>query len=244
MKTLKLIAVMTLAMISLDVAAQEKVTFKATDGLTITATRYEKSMSDPYILLFHQAQWSRGEYNEIAKRLLKMGYNCLAVDLRSGGEVNYIQNETAVRAEKDGYSNSMLDAEKDIQAAINYAYKRTNRKVILFGSAYSASLCLKVAKGNDRVHSVIAFSPGEFFKPQLVIQDAVRGLNKPVFAAGTQDEYQYVNDLLIDISPEMKTVFKPKGGQGEHGAAALWPKSDASNEYWFALMDFVRRIKQ
>jgi dienelactone hydrolase len=201
-------------------------------------------MSDPYILLFHQAEWSRGEYNEIAGRLTKMGYNCLAVDLRSGGEINYIQNETATRAEKNGYSNSMLDAEKDIKAAIDYAYERTGEKVVLFGSSYSASLSLKVAKGNDKVHSVIAFSPGEFFKPQLVIQDAVRGLNKPVFAAGTQDEYQYVSDLLLDVSPELKTVFKPKSGEGEHGAKALWPDSNASNEYWFALMDFVRRTQQ
>ena len=48
-------------------SAMEKVTFKAADGLEVVADLYmihEKSA--PFIILFHQANWSRGEYMEIA----------------------------------------------------------------------------------------------------------------------------------------------------------------------------------
>jgi len=38
----------------------------------------------PVIVLFHQAGWSRGEYLEIAPKLNHLGFNCVAVDLRSG----------------------------------------------------------------------------------------------------------------------------------------------------------------
>ena len=84
--------------------AQEKVSFVAEDGLEITADLYEINPSKPYILLFHQAGSSRGEYLQIANKILKFGYNCLAVDLRSGGEVNFIQNHTALLAIQQGYS--------------------------------------------------------------------------------------------------------------------------------------------
>ncbi len=78
--------------------AQQVVTFPAKDGLKITADLYLKDYQLPFILLFHQGESSRGEYTEIAARLLKLDYNCLAVDLRAGEKMNYISNETAMRA--------------------------------------------------------------------------------------------------------------------------------------------------
>jgi hypothetical protein len=42
--------------------------------------------SQPYILLSHQAGSNRAEYAPIAPRLVKPGFNCLAIDQRSGGE--------------------------------------------------------------------------------------------------------------------------------------------------------------
>ena len=76
---------------------QIKVKFQSKDDITITADCYKVDESSPYILLFHQAGSSRGEYKEIAGKLTNLGYNCLAVDLRSGNEVNNVVNETARR---------------------------------------------------------------------------------------------------------------------------------------------------
>ena len=81
---------------------QKTIEYPSKDGLKITADLYEskKSNSDTFILLFHQAGWSRGEYNETAPKLNNLGYTCLAVDQRSGGEVNNVTNQTHLRAEK------------------------------------------------------------------------------------------------------------------------------------------------
>jgi dienelactone hydrolase len=70
--------------LTIHATSQDKVSFHAEDGLKITADLYLIDFSEPFILLFHQAESSRGEYNDIAPRLNKLGYNCLAVDLRSG----------------------------------------------------------------------------------------------------------------------------------------------------------------
>ena len=37
-----------------------------------------------FIVMFHQAGWSRGEYREIAPKLVAKGYRVLAVDQRAG----------------------------------------------------------------------------------------------------------------------------------------------------------------
>ena len=71
------------------------ITLSSADGLEITADEYVVSDTLPYILLFHEQESSRGEFQTIAQRLCKMNYNCLAVDLRNGGNNNNVSNETA-----------------------------------------------------------------------------------------------------------------------------------------------------
>ncbi len=97
----------------------KRIEFKSLDGLLISADLYgDISNKTPMILLFHQAGWSRGEYREIAPKLVELGFNCMAIDQRSGDSVNDVQNETKVRAEEAGKSTSYLDALQDMEAAL------------------------------------------------------------------------------------------------------------------------------
>ncbi len=223
--------------------AQEKVTFKANDGLMITADLYIKDYNYPFILLFHQADYSRGEYSGIAPKLLNLNYNCLAVDLRSGGKVNYIENETAKRAKQYNYPHALFDSRKDIQAAIDYVSGFSGKQVILFGSSFSASLCILSAMENPKVKAVVAFSPGEYFSPGITIKEQVHGFDKPIFVASTQEEYNYLVKLLDEMTSKEKSLFKPKNGDGEHGAKALWESNKTYMEYWLELFIFFKKIK-
>lgn len=223
--------------------SQDLVTFTASDGLTVSANLYEVDESFPYLILYHQAGYSKGEYKVSAIKLLKLGYNCLAVDLRSGGGVNFVQNETANLAKQKGISTTYLDAEKDMIAAIDYAYEKSNKQVVLFGSSYSASLAMRIAKGNSKVKAVIAFSPGEYFQPDMVMKEQLKGFDKPVFVACSQREFTYMNDLLADIPAELKTVFKPQEGIGEHGSKSLWQECPTSKEYWLALLMYFKKLE-
>lgn len=222
--------------------AQEKVHFFADDGLKITADLYQVDKERPYVLLFHQAGYSRGEYREITNKIIKFGYNCLAVDLRSGGEVNYIQNHTALVAVQQGFSTDYLSSQKDIEAAIKWAKQQNGKPVVLLGSSFSASLCLLTAKTNDNVKAVIAFSPGEFFGEEKNVRNEIRNLNIPVFASSSSREIQYVDTLLSFVPSTNKTIFAPKTG-GEHGSKSLWKKNPNSQEYWLALTMFFSKIR-
>ena len=94
--------------LGLTASAQEKVSFFSEDSLNITADLYLNDYLNPFILLFHQAESSRGEFKNIAPKLMKLGYNCLAVDLRSGEKSNYIKNETAYRASELNIPNRFM----------------------------------------------------------------------------------------------------------------------------------------
>ncbi len=226
----------------INVFSQETVKFKAPDGLVITANQYEMDETLPYIVLFHQAHSSKGEYKEIAIKLLKLGYNCLAVDLRSGDNANYVQNETANLAKQKGFPAEYLDAKQDMIAAIDWAYEKSNKPVVVFGSSYSASLSLLIAKNNPKIKAVIAFCPGEYFLPKLKVAEELKGYLKPTFVASTKKEFKYVEEMFTDVPNESKTLFQPLDGEGKHGAKALWKDNPTNNEYWLALFLFFKTV--
>lgn len=223
--------------------AQQKITFPSSDGLTITADLYVQDKSNPYIILFHQANYSRGEYTETAPRLLKLGYNCLAVDLRSGKEVNYIQNETAAAARAKHLGTEYLDAEKDMLAAIEYVKKISKERVILLGSSYSASLALRISKKNPSVKAAIVFSPGEYFA-KIKLKEEIALLDKPLFIGSTASEYPYIKEMVAGINSNFISWFVPSKTKGIHGSRALWATSPENEECWMALLQFFKKMKK
>jgi pimeloyl-ACP methyl ester carboxylesterase len=224
------------------VRGQVSVHFYADDSLEINADFYQADPFSPYIIFMHQAGSSRGEYKEIASRFTKMKYNGLAVDLRSGSESNYIQNETAKRARQMHLPHKMKDARKDVIAAVNYAYKISGKPVILFGSSYTATLALEVAKDNPKVSAVVAFSPGEYFGGHSV-KETISGLSKPYFVTGAIKEKPYITELMSGTNSPQGILFFPEEGKGRHGASNLWKKSADASEYWLALIVFFRSLE-
>jgi len=245
MRFAKILLIVVISFFAIQVKSQRLITFMASDSLEVTADYYETDVqSNKYMLLFHQAEYSRGEYQQIATRLIKLGYNCIAVDLRFGNEVNFVNNETAMRAKKGGYSATMLDCEKDMIAAIDYVKSiDKNPRIFLLGSSFSASLSLILAKQRDDVEAVIAFSPGEFFGTDLNVESEIIGLKKPVFVGCPRSEYYYVTQLMSGVESKKKVVFKPEGSDGLNGAKTLWWESATRDEFWLSLLFFLKDIK-
>jgi dienelactone hydrolase len=222
---------------------KEKVSFASGDGVHITADKYIINEEYPYILLFHQAGSSRGEFNEIAERFVKLRYNCLAVDLRSGDNSKYVRNETAQSAREQNASANFLDALPDIRAAIDFAWDLNPKELILLGSSYSASLIMLEGMDNPNVRAMIAFSPGEYFGDDLRMEESLDSLNKPLFIAVTDREEPYVKQMMSNIPEENFTLFKPEK-PGVHGARALWEDNVSKDEYWLALLLFINNLNQ
>ena len=220
----------------------DNVSFSSADGLQITADEYIIEQDNPYIILLHQQESSRGEYTTIAPKLCKMDYNCLAVDLRNGGNDNYVSNETAKRCREDRCPQRPADVEGDIISAIDYAFAKSQLPVILFGSGANSSLCLKIARENDKVRAVVALSPGEYFLPDINIRDTLSGLRKPVFVTSSLSEFPYVLEMVSGIPEGYLNAFEPKMGEGGRGTQSLSTETINHSEYWLALLLFFKDL--
>ncbi len=226
------------------------ISFKSADDVLITADTYIAHTSDnsPLIMLFHQAGSSRGEYNEIAPGLNKLGFNCIAVDLRSGDYSRGKENETVMRASKAGLATSYTDALPDIIATLQYANKHySNSKVIAWGSSYSASLVLKVAGDHpELVDGVLAFSPGEYFahlgKSKTWIRDSAQKIKVPTFITSSRTEAGDWSLIYDAIGNANRQSFIPET-VGKHGSKALWKKYPDSAAYWGAVAEFLGTFK-
>lgn len=228
--------------LSLD--AQKVVSIITEDGLEIVGDLYIKDKSYPFILLFHQAQSSRGEYQEIAQKLLNLDYNCLAIDLRYGYKMNHVQNQTARHAHVMDLPRNKPDALDDVQASINYIYRRYQQPVILFGSEYSASLAMLAGQDNYKVSAVVAFSPGEYFQPRFTVQDSLSGFDKPLFIAASEVEKPFITNMIRGIpSANYTTYYLPEKGTAM-GSKMLWEEHPNHQKYWFELLVFFKELKK
>lgn len=216
----------------------------APDSLTIYGVLYHQSPQKPIIVLCHQAGSSKDEYTEIAPQLNALGFNCLAIDQRSGGNRLGGVNQTAAAAEKKGKDTNYLAAEQDITTAIAFASGIYNKPVILLGSSYSASLVLKIAKSNPEVSAVIAFSPGEYFsnRSETFVLQQMKGLDKPLFITSSKSEAPLCKPFFNAATSTNKMQFIP-GGEGIHGARSLWKSTSDNAEYWKELKDFLKRLQ-
>lgn len=225
------------------VMAQQKISFPAQDGLEVTADLYFLASDKPYVILLHQAQFSRGEYTEIAPRIVNLGYNCLAVDLRSGNEVNGVVNETAQRAREKGLSQKYNDAIPDIEGAIAYVKSQNQKPFILWGSSYSASLALAHATKDLRTKAVVAFSPGEYFDEPNYIASKIKDITVPIIALSAKNECSAVKELIGAIKRQpLVTQYCPTD-RGKHGSSALWKSNPSNGDYWMAITMFFSKIK-
>ena len=218
--------------------------FNASDGVPITGDLYmeDANVSSPFIVLFHQARSSRGEYREIAPKLNALGFNVLAIDQRSGDGMNGVENETVMEALEKDKGIEYLDAMVDLRSSLVYVREHFAKgKLIGWGSSYSASLVLKLSGDMpDMLDGVIAFSPGEYFTPRVVIAKSAKHIKVPVFVTSMRQEEGKTYPLFSVIDSE-KVYFLPQR-EGDHGSKALWEKSSDHKVYWRALERFLKQF--
>lgn len=213
----------------------------AADGVKVHAERYQPAERGRVIaLLFHQAGSNCGEYAEIAPKLVERGIECLAVDLRSGGNMWGRDNKTAVDSGKSDWT--YMEAYQDMAAAFEWAKKKDYGKIVVWGSSYSASLAFKLASENQ-VSAVVAFSPGEYFDDKKIVSKWNSEVRTPCFFAFSEKEAMDGGFSLQQSAPKVveriKDVIASDKG-GVHGSSMLikdkCPK--AYGFYWQKLNEF------
>ncbi|MBX9684334.1 MAG: alpha/beta hydrolase [Hyphomicrobium sp.] len=223
--------------------AQVPLKLTAADGVTVYGNTYAATVpAKATVLLFHQAASNAGEYSSIAPMLVKMGYDVIAIDQRSGG-VRFGQSNQTVKAL--GGSSDYLDALPDLEAALAHARKTApDKPVIIWGSSYSAALVfLLAAQHPSDVAAVLAFSPGEYLG-RASVADAAHKIKAPVFVTSASDdgEIQAAKAILAATSANVRDQYIPKSGV--HGSSTLREDSNPSGAAagWAAVTAFLAKL--
>jgi dienelactone hydrolase len=236
-----LVALLALLLTLGEAAARESVSFKAADGLVVSADVYRGVAREnaPWIVLAHQAGSSRGEYRTIAPRLNKLGFNAVAIDQRSGKAFGGARNKTAQRAAARGVRQSYAAAVPDIKAAIAWTRAQTGGPVVLWGSSYSAALAIWMAgQQPGLVDAIIAMSPGEYIRGRSIMKAAAL-VKVPVLITSSAGERGKWQRIFKAIAHDRKAGFAPKSG-GRHGSSALIPaRNKSSEDYWTVVKEFL-----
>ena len=219
------------------------VNLKASDGTAVFGTAYSANNPRATLLLFHQAGANRMEYKSIAPRLVQAGYNVIAIDQRSGGNLFGGNNETAKHF---GRKASYLEAKPDLQAALDWASEQ-HLPVVLWGSSYSSALVFLLAAENPgKVAALLSFSPNEYLGSPDLVRQAAASVNIPIFVTSSIDADEIAGaKAVLSASPSIsKTQFVPQKG-GVHGSSTLDPKRNAkgAEENWQAVLAFLQSLK-
>lgn len=244
-KTMVLLTILLHMYANVNGQNKKEVTFPTADGINVTADLYLTNKKNAtFIILFHQARYSRGEYIETAKKFNNLGYNCIAADLRSGGEANGIKNETHKQAQTKGLATKYANSLPDMNATIEYVFKNYPQSdVILLGSSYSASLVLVLATQYSNIIATIAFSPGEYFKlNDQTFKSFAPNVKCPIFITSAKKEIPMWIDIYNNLPTVLAFKFEPKEINGMHGSKNLWSSSPDNEHYWEEVKKFLNNL--
>lgn len=200
-----------------------EINYYTPDSVQIFGDLYLKDKSAETIVLFHQARANaRGEYGPIIPELTAMGYNVLAIDQRSGGQLFGSYNRTVAQIPLNRFS--YCDAYPEMEEALNYLNTHGFKEgKIVWGSSYSAALVIKLAaQHSDEVAGVLAFSPAsgepmEGCRPEEYFST----LKVPllVLRPDSEMQYEFVKTQFDSVAHTGHQTYVAIGGK--HGSSML-----------------------
>lgn len=198
--------------------AGEPLTLHTSDGMAVYGTLSQVQPHGRSIaLLFHQAHANRHEYDSVVPALQKLGFDTLAIDQRSGGDLFGGHNETVAKL---GASADYVAALPDLEAALAWARAQHYARIVAVGSSYSSSLVIVLAAKHPQGLSAIAsFSPGEYFDDKNQIKQAAAKVTLPFYITTDPNEASDVAEVLRDAHGTNIVHYQPK--IGVHGASTL-----------------------
>jgi pimeloyl-ACP methyl ester carboxylesterase len=242
MKTFFLVLYMSVSSLGL---AQEAIQITSSEDVQVYGEYFPVDKSEFVVLLFHQAgSNAKAEYGEyIIPELMDHGYAVIAVDQRKGGDRLGGVNRTA--SQVDEAELSYCDAYPDLVSTLEYA-DRLKKKIVVWGSSYSAALVLKLAVDfPGKIHGVLAFSPAAGGPMgECSANNFVGNVTMPTiaFRPGKEAELTSVKEQMTLFSSNGISTFV--SDEGVHGSSMLNPeRAQGVDAVWEQVFLFLSGLK-
>ncbi len=230
----------------------KEISFYTPDSIKIFGDLYELGKKETTILLFHQGgSNARGEYAPIIPKLIKKGYNILAIDQRVGGQYygNYNRTLANIPTNRYGDGYGYCDAYNNLESALNFMIDSGfSGDKIVWGSSYSASLVIQLANSRqDDIDGVLAFSPASGGSMKDCLPDEYfETLKIPllILKPPNEMESEYSKAQLELAEKYGHQTYVPKNGV--HGSSMLVKErvGDEVEETWKTVLSFLSKIEK
>lgn len=178
----------------------EDVTFSASDGITISATWYTpKEIEAPFktIILIHQYDGDRHEWDPFIADFINRGYATLAYDIRGFGKSQNVPKSD------DGYYDTLL---ADVEGAITYLSSRTDvnsEKIGVVGAQLGGTIAYSSSGYLDEVKVSVAISPAADIGSYII------GEGSDIFNPHSI-LFQFLDTERTNIQPLIDNTEEPK----------------------------------
>jgi len=170
-------------------AAQQNVTFKTEDGVSIAGTLYLPGRPAPAVILLHMQTRSREDWQVLGQRLADAGIVALAIDLRGHGASDH--------APPPATGPVLAAMQRDVKAARAYLATRSDvvgGRVGLGGASIGANLAVLAAAGDPTVRTLALLSAGLDYRG-LRTEAALNryGARPALLVASQEDNYAMIS---------------------------------------------------
>jgi dienelactone hydrolase len=213
--------VLMLLLLTLICAAEQPpapriVNLTATDGIALKATYFAAGKSGPGVLLLHQCNQQRKNWDDLATRLAASGLNVLTLDYRGFGEsggtpFNQLSPQQVGQIRTEKWPG-------DIDAAFQYLVSQPGVKRDIIGAGGAScgvDNSIQLARRHPEVKSLVLLSGGTDRNGRQFLRGAA---NLPLFVSAADDDGNVVQviEWLLSLSPNAgdKFVHYQAGGHG------------------------------
>ena len=199
------------------VAAARTVTFRAADGVALTATWHEPSQRPaPAVILVHMLGRTRRDWDQVGSRLASAGIGALAVDLRGHGD--------SQRVPAPASSEDLSAMVADVAAARRYLQGRSDvqpGRIGIAGASFGASLAVLEASADTAIASLALLSPALDYRG-LRIEAAARKYGSRPLLLVSSDEDGYAGRSVSELQKGAANAREAlRLSQAGHGTAML-----------------------
>jgi pimeloyl-ACP methyl ester carboxylesterase len=168
---------------SIQAVEPETVELQTADGLTIVTSAYGPADAERGIVMGHQVNGSRPQWERMSQELAARGYRVLAIDFRGFG---------------DSDDGEIRDLHLDLAAAVAHLRQHGVQGVAVAGASMGAAAAARMAQDVDIEALLLFSSPLDFDRLRSTADDlAVMEMPKLfVCAEGDPGAYQAMRDLF------------------------------------------------
>jgi len=191
-------------------AEQRQVTFEAPDGASLQGTFYSSTHPGPGLLVLHECNGNRQNYDQLATMLGTAGYSVLTLELRDHGVAGGRIAQRTPEQQKTTAS--------DIEAALEFMKSQSivnPRSLGVLASGCAVNEAVHASRRHPEIRALVLLSGGTDSEGEAYIRNSP---NLPILGVASEDDEETAAAIqkLVEISTnnDSQITLLSDGGYG------------------------------